>query len=67
MNRLLKIAAITAAGITALASPAFAALKVGSHAPDFSAPAYLAGQPFTFKLDDALGKGAVVIFFYLGV
>lgn len=64
MNRLLKIAAITAAGITALASPAFAALKVGSHAPDFSAPAYLAGQPFTFKLDDALKKGPVVVYFF---
>ena len=36
-----------------LAAFAYAALKVGAPAPDFSAPAYLAGEPFTFKLADA--------------
>jgi peroxiredoxin len=64
MNPLLKLAAITIAGTAALAAPAFAALKVGAHAPDFSAPAYLAGQPFTFKLADALKKGPVVVYFF---
>lgn len=63
MKHLLKLAAI-AAGTIALASPALAALKVGTPAPDFSAPAYLAGQPFTFKLADALKKGPVVVYFF---
>ena len=44
--------------------PLFAALKVGAPAPDFSAPAYLAGEPFTFKLADALKKGPVVVYFF---
>jgi len=63
MKHLLKLAAI-AVGAVALASPALAALKVGTPAPDFSAPAYLAGQPFTFKLADALKKGPVVVYFF---
>jgi peroxiredoxin len=41
-----------------------AALKAGAKAPDFSAPAYLAGEPFTFKLSDALKKGPVVVYFF---
>lgn len=48
----------------AFAAPSFAALKVGTNAPDFSAPAYLAGQPFTFNLADALKKGPVVVYFF---
>lgn len=48
----------------AFAAPSFAALKVGTKAPDFSAPAYLAGQPFTFNLADALKKGPVVVYFF---
>src|SRR3546814_2510295 len=55
--------ATLAAGI-ALAAPAFAALKPGTPAPDCSAPAYLAGEPFTFKLADALEKGPVVVYFF---
>jgi peroxiredoxin Q/BCP len=39
-------------------------LKVGAQAPDFTAPAYLAGKPFTFKLADALKKGPVVVYFF---
>ena len=61
---MLKLAAIAVIGTIALASPSFAALKVGTHAPDFSAPAYLAGKPFTFKLSDALKKGPVVVYFF---
>lgn len=64
MNVLLKLAAFALVGTATLASPAFAALKEGSQAPDFSAPAYLAGQPFTFKLADALKKGPVVVYFF---
>jgi peroxiredoxin len=63
-SRLLKLAAIAAVGSIALAPPSFAAQKVGSHAPDFSAPAYLAGKPFTFKLADALMHGPVVVYFF---
>jgi peroxiredoxin len=64
MNRSLTFATTVAIGIAALAAPAFAALKVGATAPDFSAPAYLAGQPFTYKLADALKKGPVVLYFF---
>ncbi len=56
-----------AAGVAALAmsaSPTFAALKAGAKAPDFTAPAYLAGQPFTYHLADALKKGPVVVYFF---
>ncbi len=47
-----------------VATPAFAALKVGAPAPDFSAPATLGGKEFTFHLADALKKGPVVVYFY---
>ena len=46
------------------ATPAFADLKPGTKAPDFTAQAYLAGNPFTFKLADALKKGPVVVYFF---
>lgn len=48
----------------AFAAPAPAALKVGTAAPDFSAQAYLAGKPFTFRLSDALKQGPVVVYFF---
>jgi peroxiredoxin Q/BCP len=64
MKRMLKLAAIALVGVIMLASPTLAALKVGTQAPDFTAPAYLAGQPFTFKLADALKKGPVVVYFF---
>ncbi len=47
-----------------LASPSFAALRVGATAPDFTTQATLAGKPFTFSLADALKKGPVVLYFY---
>ena len=47
----------------AFTTSAAAALKVGTKAPEFSAPAYLAGEPFTFNLADALKKGPVVVYF----
>ena len=46
------------------ATPAFAALKVGDTAPDFSAKASLGGKEFTFSLKDALKKGPAVVYFY---
>ena len=59
-----KLAALAAIAAATLASPSFAALKVGTQAPEFSAPAYLAGKPFTFDLADALKKGPVVVYFF---
>lgn len=47
-----------------LASPAAAQLKPGTKAPDFTAQAYLAGAPMTFKLSDALKNGPVVVYFF---
>ncbi|CAN2535157.1 Putative+peroxiredoxin [Methylocapsa aurea] len=46
------------------ASPAFAALKTGAEAPDFSAPAAIGGKDFVFSLAEALKKGPVVLYFY---
>ena len=63
MKRLFKLA-IGAVCAAALSSPSFAALGVGAQAPEFSAPAFLAGQPFTFNLADALKKGPVVVYFF---
>jgi len=64
MKSLMKLAALTLVGTAIVAMPAFAALKTGAQAPDFSAPAYLGGQPFTFHLADALKKGPVVVYFF---
>ncbi len=48
----------------ACAGPALAALKPGDAAPAFKAPAYLAGEPFTFDLAKALERGPVVVYFF---
>jgi peroxiredoxin Q/BCP len=44
--------------------PAFAALKEGDAAPDFSTQASINGKSFLFSLQDALKKGPVVVYFY---
>jgi peroxiredoxin len=59
-----RLAALGLVGALAFAAPSFAALEVGAQAPDFTASAYLAGKPFTFKLADALKKGPVVVYFF---
>jgi peroxiredoxin len=64
MKPLMTFVALVLAGTAALATPAAAALKEGTQAPDFTAPAYLAGKPFTFSLADALKKGPVVVYFF---
>lgn len=46
------------------AAPAFAALKVGDTAPDFTSTASLGGKDFTFHLYDVLKKGPAVVYFY---
>ena len=52
------------AGATLVASPAFAALKVGDKAPGFSIPVATNGVVSTFSLQDALKSGPVVVYFY---
>jgi len=47
-----------------LATPALAELKPGNPAPDFTAPATLAGKEFTFSLAQKLKDGPVVLYFY---
>src|SRR5215471_2483101 len=44
--------------------PAYAALKAGGAAPNFSAKASLAGKEFDYSLKAALAKGPVVVYFY---
>lgn len=62
MNRIAAVA-LTAL-IAVAASPAAAMLAKGAKAPDFTAPAFLAGNPFTYKLADARKKGPVVVYFF---
>ena len=66
MNKTLKRStlALCVVGASVLASPSIAALKVGTRAPAFTAPAYLAGNAFTYKLADGLAKGPVVVYFF---
>ena len=46
------------------ATPAWAALKPGDPAPDFSLLAAQGGKVFPFSLAEALKKGPVVLYFY---
>jgi peroxiredoxin len=45
-------------------APVWAALAPGAAAPQFTAPASLAGKEFKFSLADSLKKGPVVVYFY---
>lgn len=56
--------ALIAAALAIAATPAAAKLAPGAKAPDFTAPAYLAGDAFTYKLADGLKKGPVVLYFF---
>ncbi|HEX4304291.1 MAG TPA: peroxiredoxin [Rhizomicrobium sp.] len=60
----MKRFAVTFLTAALFAAPAFAALKAGDKAPDFTAPATLGGKEFSFALSDALKKGPVVVYFY---
>jgi len=53
-----------AAMLTLLSSAAFAALKPGNAAPDFTLQAAQGGKDFAFSLRQALEKGPVVLYFY---
>ena len=59
--------AASLAALLVLPATASASLNVGDKAPDFTAPAYLKGKPFTFHLADALKKGPVVVYFFPAV
>jgi len=52
-----------ALAIAVAAAPAHAVLQPGDEAPDFTVPAALGGEPFTFSLAEALSKGPVVLYF----
>jgi thioredoxin-dependent peroxiredoxin len=58
--------AATGALVAALAgaSPAWAGLDIGEKAPDFTAPAALAGKQYKFSLAETLAKGPVVLYFF---
>src|SRR5258708_9631767 len=59
------LAVVSAALVTiAWALPASASLQAGGSAPDFTAPASLAGKAFSFSLKAALLNGPVVVYFY---
>jgi peroxiredoxin len=60
--KILSAAAVAAA--LALSSPAFAALKVGDKAPDFTLKAATNGAVSEFSLKKALKTGPVVVYFY---
>ncbi|HYE44261.1 MAG TPA: peroxiredoxin [Caulobacter sp.] len=63
MNRRLLLTA-TLAAAALLAVPAFAALKVGAKAADFTLPGFKAGAPITYSLAEARRKGPVVVYFF---
>jgi peroxiredoxin len=60
MKRLATLAALSAL----VATPALAALKEGSKAPDFTTEAFLAGKAQSFSLASARKKGPVVLYFF---
>jgi len=62
IKRSLVLAALALA--SACSFQARASLQPGDPAPDFSAPAWLAGEPFEYSLAEALRDGPVVLYFF---
>jgi peroxiredoxin len=58
------LAAAAGVALIGLPASAFAALSTGAKAPEFKATGALAGQPFSFDLNQALKKGPVVVYFF---
>lgn len=50
--------------LATIAAPAWAALPVGSKAPDFTTTGALAGKPFKLQLKEQLSHGPVVLYFF---
>ena len=51
-------------GLSLFTTAAWAGLKPGDDAPDFTVDAALGGREFKFSLAEALEKGPVVLYFY---
>ena len=68
LKRCLRTALLFAGvvGVSVAGSPHSlqAALRDGTPAPDFTAPAFLGGNEFRFSLTEALRRGPVVLYFY---
>ena len=65
MNRIPRSLVLAALALASACSPqARATLQPGDAAPDFTAPAWLAGEAFEFSLSEALRKGPVVVYFF---
>lgn len=60
----MKKALIAWFGWLLMASSGWASLDIGEQAPDFSAPAAMAGRQYTFSLAQSLAKGPVVLYFF---
>jgi len=56
--------AVVGSIVVMTAGSARAALDIGDKAPDFSAPAALAGKEYKFSLAESLAKGPVVLYFF---
>lgn len=56
--------ALLMTGLLFFGSSSNAQLAAGTKAPIFEAQAALAGQPFDFKLEQALAQGPAVVYFY---
>lgn len=63
MNKIM-VPTLALAGMLSMASSARAALDIGEKAPDFTAPAALAGKQYSFSLSQTLAKGPVVLYFF---
>jgi peroxiredoxin len=64
MKKTVVTLAAAMAAMTIAWSPAQAALDIGEKAPDFTAPAALAGKQYKFSLAESLAKGPVVLYFF---
>lgn len=58
--------ALTMTVVGPLSTSVSAALSEGRTAPVFTTPAVIAGKPFEFRLQEALMKGPVVLYFFPG-
>lgn len=65
MNRFKRSVVLAALALASACSfQAQATLRPGDEAPDFKAPAWLAGEAFEYSLADALRDGPVVLYFF---
>ena len=55
---------LIALAVAAVATPSWAALPVGTRAPDFTTTGALAGKPFKLNLKEQLRHGPVVLYFF---